>query len=101
MKAKLVKYEKITDELGNTVEIKMWKVPLSCTNKPHKFKYSLVYIVDGKRVIGYDNAEEKGDHRHYVDKEESYTFISLERLAEDFYKDIEKYRRDSYEGKKS
>lgn len=91
MKAKLIKYEKITDELGNTVEIKMWKVPRS-RNKPHKFKYSLVYIVNGKRLIGYDNAEEKGDHRHYGDQEEPYIFINLEKLAEDFYKDIEKYR---------
>ena len=27
---------------------------------------SFVYIVKGKRVIGYDNAEGKGDHRHYT-----------------------------------
>jgi len=61
MKAELVRHEKITDELGNTIEIKVWKVPVS-KDKPHGFKYSLVYIVDDKRIIGYDNAKGKGDH---------------------------------------
>ena len=61
MKAELIRHEKITDELGNTIEIKVWKVPVS-KDKPHGFKYSLVYIVDDKRIIGYDNAKGKGDH---------------------------------------
>ena len=88
----LIKHEKITDELGNTVEIKMWRIPQSGKKNQPTFKYSLVYIVNGKRVIGYDNAERKGDHRHYGNKEESYKFISLKKLAEDFYSDIEAYR---------
>ena len=43
------------------------------------------------RVIGYDNAEGKGDHRHYKDTEKPYSFKSIERLLEDFHKDIERY----------
>ena len=31
-------------------------------DKPHGYRYSLAYIVDGERVIGYDNGEGKGDH---------------------------------------
>jgi len=89
----LIKHEKITDELGNTVEIKMWKIPQSGKRNQQTFKYSLVYIVNGKRVIGYDNAERKGDHRHYGNKEEPYEFISLKKLAEDFNSDIETYRK--------
>lgn len=58
MKAKLIKHDRITDELGNTTEIKMWSVPKSA-NKPYGFKYSLVYIVNSRRIMGYDNAEEK------------------------------------------
>ena len=73
----LIKHEKITDELGNTVEIKMWKIPQSGKRNQHTFKYSLVYIVNGKRVIGYDNAERKGDHRHYGNKEEHYELSAL------------------------
>ena len=43
---------------------------------------------DGKRVIGYDNAEGKGDHRHYNDKEMPYKFTSVKKLFEDFYGDL-------------
>lgn len=66
MKSKLIIYNKAIDERGNTVEIKLWGVKKSW-DKPHGYKYSLVYIVNNKRVIGYDNAEMKGDHRHYND----------------------------------
>ena len=91
MKGELIKHDKITDELGNTVEIKLWKVQVT-KDKPHGFKYSLVYIVNGERAIGYDNSERKGDHRHYKDKTEPYNFVNLEKLIEDFYHDIEKYK---------
>ena len=37
------------------VEIKIWQVPKS-DDKPFGIKYSIVYIKDGKRVLGYDNA---------------------------------------------
>jgi len=58
------------------VEIKLWQVPPT-TDKPHGFKYSLVYIVAGERVIGYDNGERRGDHRHYGEREEAYAFTPL------------------------
>jgi hypothetical protein len=48
----------------------------------------LVYIKDGIRVIGYDNAESKGDHRHYGGKEMPYRFRSIDKLFEDFQKDL-------------
>ena len=49
------------------------------------------------RVIGYDNAERKGDHRHYGTIEKGYDFKGIDNLLEDFYKDIEKYREGNYE----
>jgi len=93
MITRLIQHNKITDEQGNTVEIKIWTVPVS-PDKPEGFKYSLVYIVNGLRLIGYDNAEGKGHHRHRGIIEESYSFISLEKLAADFYRDIEKYKKE-------
>lgn len=93
MKAILVHHTKTTDELGNTVEIKMWQVPIS-PDKPHGFKYSLVYIVRGERVIGYDNGEGKGDHRHFGDKEMAYRFTDLQTLATDFIKDLAEYKKE-------
>ncbi len=92
MKAKLIRHDKITDELGNTTEIRLWSVPKSA-DKPHGFKYSLVYIVNSRRIIGYDNAEGKGDHRHHKERETPYLFESLEKMAEDFYRDVEAYKR--------
>jgi len=92
MKAQLIRHEQVIDELGNVIEVKMWRLPASTDDRPHGYKYSLVYIVDDIRVIGYDNAEGKGDHRHIRGKIESYNFISLRKLAHDFYKDIEKYK---------
>lgn len=93
MKAQLVKYVKAVDELNNTIEIKIWQLPEPTKDKPHGYKYSLVYIADDKRVIGYDNAEGKRDHRHYRNTEKSYEFKNIEKLLNDFYKDILKYKR--------
>ncbi len=50
-------------------------------------------MVKGKRVIGYDNAEGKGGHRHYEDKEEVYTFKNVDKLFEDFYNDIRRVKK--------
>jgi len=93
MKAALIRHEKIIDELENTIEIKMWRLREPTVDKPHGYKYSLVYIVDDTRIIGYDNSEGKGDHRHIKNRTEPYRFINLRRLADDFYNDIEKYKR--------
>jgi len=78
----------------------MWSVPKTA-DKPYGFKYSLVYIVNGVREGGYDNAEQKGDHRHYRELEEPYMFVSLEKLAENFYRDVEKIKKDMYENQES
>ena len=92
MRAKLIQHIKVREDTGNIVEIKMWQVTRS-PDKPHGYKYSLVYIVHGQRVIGYDNSEGKGDHKHYRDKEIPYEFRDLNALAIDFERDIEKYKK--------
>ena len=78
---------------GDFVELVIWEVPTPVLPSRHKFKYSLAYIVEGQRVIGYDNERGKGDHRHYGKREEAYAFISLERLLDDFIADVEMLRR--------
>jgi len=45
MKAALIKHDKVTDELGNTVEIKLWKIPPTL-DKPQGYKYFLAYIIE-------------------------------------------------------
>ena len=92
MKGTLVRHIKVVEDSGNILEVKLWRVNPSL-DKPHGYKYSLVYIVKGKRVIGYDNSEGKGDHIHYKDSEEAYHFKGLRKLTDDFYKDIERHKQ--------
>ena len=94
MKAKLVEYAKTTDEAGNTIEVKIWQVPKD-RHRPHGYKYSLVYIVNNERVIGYDNSEGKGDHKHHRGKEAAYEFKNADKLFRDFYHDIRRFKNES------
>ena len=91
MKAELLYHEKKYYEDSSFREIKIWGVPQS-GDKPRGYKYSFVYIVKGVRVIGYDNAEGRGDHKHHGDKELPYKFQDLEKLWHDFTGDVRKYR---------
>jgi hypothetical protein len=99
MKAQLIKYVKVIDELDNIIEIKIWQLPEPTKDKPHGYKYSLVYIIDDIRVIGYDNAEGKGDHIHYRELREPYEFMDIDKLLEDFYKDIRRVKHESQKSK--
>lgn len=91
MKAELVYHEKKYFSDGSFQEIKIWKIVKS-TDKLHGLKYSFAYIVNNERVVGYDNAEGKGDHKHYKGKEYPYKFQNLEKLWRDFKNDIERYK---------
>ncbi|MCX5812203.1 MAG: DUF6516 family protein [Proteobacteria bacterium] len=91
MATELVHHTKVTDEKGNTLEIKIWKISKPTKDKPHGYRYSLVYIVDGKRVVGYDNGERKGDHRHMGNEQEDYEFTSIDKLFNDFYEDVRRF----------
>ena len=92
MKAELLYHSKKVEPNGDTIEIKIWKVPVT-EDTPSGVKYSLVFIRGGNRVIGYDNAERKGDHRHIGDKIFPYKFITVKKLFEDFYKDLEEAQK--------
>ena len=77
---------------GNLVEIKIWRVPIS-EHTPHGFKYSLVYIVNGERIVGYDNERGKGDHRHFEGAEYAYRYHGVQALFNDFKADMEAAKR--------
>lgn len=91
--AELLIHDKVEDKHGGIIETKIWSVPKSPA-KPHGYKYSLVYIRHGRRVVGYDNAEGKGDHRHYDDQAMPYKFQGIDKLFEDFYKDLKEVMND-------
>jgi hypothetical protein len=91
IKSELLHHIKYYDVEGAFVEIKVWQVARS-HNKPHGLRYSFAYIVEGERILGYDNAEGKGDHRHVRGKELAYPFKSLKKLWTDFMKDVEDFK---------
>ncbi|MFZ4858317.1 MAG: toxin-antitoxin system TumE family protein [Desulfuromonadaceae bacterium] len=96
MKAALISHDRFNDPFGNLVEMKLWSVPVN-DHTLHGVKYSLVYIVNGVRVVGYDNERGKGDHKHIEGAEISYTFIDVDALVKDFRIDVEEFIRRRYE----
>ena len=97
MKATLLRHDRFNDTYGNIVEMKIWSVPVS-EHTPYGVKYSMVYVVDGDRVVGYDNERGKGDHKHIDGRQENYQFKDADVLIEDFASDVEDYIGRHYEG---
>jgi hypothetical protein len=71
------------------VEIVIWRVPSPVPPSQHSYKYRLVYVVDGKRRVGYDNERGKGDHKHIGNREVPYRFVNPQQLMADFMADVE------------
>lgn len=83
---------------GALVEMKVWAVPKS-QRTPEGFKYSLVYInPDGQRLLGYDNAEGKGHHRHEGKRETPSVFVSIDQVIQQFLEEVQVIRRGTHEG---
>jgi hypothetical protein len=79
----LTKFKDITPE-GHIIELVVWSVPNPVQTSKHFFKYRAVFIVDGARVVGFDNERGKGDHCHLDGVEMPYAFTTVEQLVEDF-----------------
>ncbi len=95
MKAMLLLHDKYVYADGAIREMVLWKLPKADPERPHGLKYSLYYGIKGERIVGYDNERGKGDHRHHRDGEQRYSFSSIEKLIEDFRRDIDKERGDA------
>jgi hypothetical protein len=89
-RSELIVHQRIAELDGALVEIKIWRVPKS-PRQPHGFKYSLVYIAGGRRLLGHDNAHGR-DHRHLRQEQSDYEFVSPARLIEDFLRDLTEMR---------
>jgi hypothetical protein len=77
---------------GYLLQMRIWDVAEPVPPSGHRFKYSLFYGRPGERVVLYDNERGKGDHRHYGDQEESYSFKDVETLRSDFLADVQRIR---------
>lgn len=93
MKATLITRLKQVTEDGDILELVVWRVPAPIPPSEHEFKYRAVYIVNGERVVGFDNERGKGDHRHVGARETAYTFTTVDRMIEDFIAAVDAARR--------
>ena len=92
--AKVVFHQKIVKENGDVLEMRILQVP-SDRAHPEGVRYSLVYIRNQKRLLGYDNFEGKGHHKHFQDKEMPYKFKNVTQLVKDFKKDLHALTRET------
>lgn len=88
MKAKLLHKFKQAYGLG-FIEGVIWQVPQPVPPSEHPYKYRLVYIEAGQRMVGYDNERGKGDHKHIGEQELPYVFSDVATLLVDFKQDLE------------
>lgn len=93
-KAELVHHSKLIYPDGTIREMIIWRLPRQRRERSHGLKYRLYYdTADGKCFVRYDNETGKGDHKHINETEEVYQFETVEKLIEDFQKDMDRFRR--------
>lgn len=68
----------------------IWRLPNVDSERPHGFKYRLVYVKESKRLVGYDNERGKGDHKHIGEQEQVYVFQNVDQFIEDFWNDVKR-----------
>jgi Family of unknown function (DUF6516) len=73
-------------------ELVLWQVPKPVAGSKHLFKYRLAFVVNGICVLRYDNEAGKGDHRHFNNQENPYTFTTPDKLIADFQNDISRWK---------
>lgn len=89
---KITEHRSVEDD-GSIIQFVIWKVPTPVPPTEHGFKYRMVYVREGHRVVGFDNERGKGDHMHLDGEEYPYRFTTLDQLIEDFMSEIEKRRQ--------
>ena len=94
MSAPLVIERRIIYGDRDFAEVVVWKVPVAVPPCEHQFKYRLVYVLRGRRVIGFDNERGKGDHRHDGDQVTEYRFEGIDRLLDNFADAVEQWRTE-------
>lgn len=92
VKAVLLARTKEARDDGAIVEVVIWRVLEPLAPCAQNFKYRLYYGCRGVDRVRYDNEQGKGDHRHINGTELPYTFESVDRLLDDFERDIDDWR---------
>ena len=76
------------------IEWVVWRVPQPVPPSQHDDKYRAAYVVDGVRIVGFDNERGKGDHCHVRGRERDCAFVSVEQLVEDFIAAVDAARTE-------
>ena len=92
MKAELITRFRNLSEEGTGIEMVIWRVPAPVPPSGHGYKYRLVYVVEGRRVIGFDNERGKGDHMHRGGRQLPYEFVDVDQLIDDFIREVEAWQ---------
>ncbi|MGH8227989.1 MAG: toxin-antitoxin system TumE family protein [Steroidobacteraceae bacterium] len=95
MKARLLFRRRIVVSPIEFAELVLWQAPAPVKGSAHSYKYRLAFVVDNRCVVRYDNEAGKGDHRHYGEREQTYSFADVERLQADFMDDIRRWRDEN------
>jgi hypothetical protein len=93
MKAELLIDEHHVLDRRTFVEIVVWRLDRPVRGSTHRFKYRLALVADSICVLRYDNEAGKGDHRHIGAAEKRYNFVDPDTLLNDFWNDVEAWRR--------
>ncbi|MBK1645050.1 hypothetical protein CKO25_10375 [Thiocapsa imhoffii] len=92
MSAELITRLKDVTPEGDIIELVIWRLPESVPPSGHRYKYRLVYVRNGQRLVGFDNERGQGDHCHIGGKEHPYQFSGPDQLIEDFIKEVQRCR---------
>jgi hypothetical protein len=71
------------------VEIIIWRLPGPVPPCTHPYKYRLVFVKSGRRIVGFDNERGKGDHRRLDEVESPYRFVDIQTLLADFWREVD------------
>ena len=88
----IIPKRRIATEKDNLIEIVAWKIPKS-KFYPEGIKYSFTFVHENKRAIAFDNFNNEGHHKHYLNKKEPYKFKSLDETSDQFFKLVEKFEQ--------
>ena len=89
----IIPKRRIATEKDSLIEIVAWKIPKS-NFYPEGSQYSFSFFHYNKRTIAFDNFNNEGHHKHYLDKKEPYKFKSLDETSDQFFKLVEEFEKN-------
>jgi hypothetical protein len=90
MRATLLVRDRVPFREDSFAELVLWRLPSPLPGSSHAFKYRLAFVRSGVCLVRFDNEAGKGDHRHIKGKESKYTFVTPEKLIQDFLRESRK-----------